>query len=176
MTVSGDDHSSISIPSKKGVTASFSRLKAQRVKALVNKQEGRLKQITEIVEHIDDSDVPTDNSNKHISVNKYLNSHTRRGSGRFSDPDGDYTRTRRDGGRVMGSVESDAYLRERGTGNSIRNLKHESTYVSKQRHKLSANRDFFSRKSFKELGCSDFMIESLKQQHFLRPSQIQVCL
>jgi ATP-dependent RNA helicase DDX18/HAS1 len=34
--------------------------------------------------------------------------------------------------------------------------------------------DFFSRKSFRDLGCTDFMIESLKGQVFVRPSHIQV--
>ncbi|KAK3017214.1 hypothetical protein RJ639_007132 [Escallonia herrerae] len=35
------------------------------------------------------------------------------------------------------------------------------------------NGDFFSRKSFRDLGCSDFMIESLKSRLFVRPSHIQ---
>ena len=33
---------------------------------------------------------------------------------------------------------------------------------------------FFSRKSFKELGCSDEMVECLRKQQFNRPSHIQV--
>lgn len=34
--------------------------------------------------------------------------------------------------------------------------------------------DFFSRKSFRDAGYSDFMIDCLQKQHFHRPSHIQV--
>lgn len=154
-------------PSKKGVTSSFSRLKAQRVKALVNKrdstgkktvnalkQEGRLSKTTlsqenfrEIGQHMVDNDVPGESIDKNISdYNTRPNKPKKSG-------------TRRDRGW--------------GSGGSIHNLQYEPTDLLKQRHKYSADGDFFSRKSFKELGCSDYMIESLKRQNFLRPSQIQ---
>ncbi|XP_031485802.1 DEAD-box ATP-dependent RNA helicase 50 [Nymphaea colorata] len=38
---------------------------------------------------------------------------------------------------------------------------------------LSAGREFFSRKSFKSLGCSDSMINALRNLNILRPSHIQ---
>ncbi|XP_073106815.1 DEAD-box ATP-dependent RNA helicase 50 isoform X3 [Elaeis guineensis] len=44
---------------------------------------------------------------------------------------------------------------------------------SKRHRKTSTDGGFFSRKSFKDLGCSDDMIESLRGQMFLRPSHIQ---
>lgn len=44
----------------------------------------------------------------------------------------------------------------------------------KQRRKFSTDSDFFSRKSFRDLGCSDYMIECLRRQLFQRPSHIQV--
>ncbi|KAL6294065.1 hypothetical protein ACE6H2_002207 [Prunus campanulata] len=43
----------------------------------------------------------------------------------------------------------------------------------KQRRKFSTESDFFSRKSFRDLGCSDYMIECLRRQLFQRPSHIQ---
>lgn len=43
----------------------------------------------------------------------------------------------------------------------------------KQRRKFSTDSDFFSRKSFRDLGCSDYMIECLRRQLFQRPSHIQ---
>ncbi|KAL3750457.1 hypothetical protein ACJRO7_011459 [Eucalyptus globulus] len=46
-------------------------------------------------------------------------------------------------------------------------------YLSLHR-KVSSNSDFHGRKSFEDLGCSDYMIESLRKQHFLCPSHIQV--
>ncbi|KAL0320247.1 UNVERIFIED_CONTAM: DEAD-box ATP-dependent RNA helicase 50 [Sesamum radiatum] len=46
--------------------------------------------------------------------------------------------------------------------------------IQKKGQKLKANSDFFSRKSFKELGCSDYIIESLRSLQYVRPSHIQV--
>lgn len=43
-----------------------------------------------------------------------------------------------------------------------------------QQRKFSSDNDFFSRKSFRDVGCSEYMIECLKRQLFQRPSHIQV--
>ncbi|KAH6795471.1 hypothetical protein C2S51_036457 [Perilla frutescens var. frutescens] len=45
--------------------------------------------------------------------------------------------------------------------------------VSKKGLKIKANNDFFSRKSFKELGCSDYIVESLRKLQYVHPSHIQ---
>lgn len=45
---------------------------------------------------------------------------------------------------------------------------------SSHRRKSSSDSDFFSKKSFKDLGCSDDMIKSLRNLMFLQPSHIQV--
>lgn len=47
--------------------------------------------------------------------------------------------------------------------------------VSRKRRNVNDNHNFFSRKSFNEMGCSNYLIESLRGLHFLRPSNIQVC-
>lgn len=49
----------------------------------------------------------------------------------------------------------------------------DSVNASKQRRGISTDGGFFSKKSFKDLGCSDDLIESLRGQLFLRPSHIQ---
>lgn len=69
---------------------------------------------------------------------------------------------------------SASYLRGWGNGRSIHSLKSKFPGPSRQQHKISAENNFFSRKLFRDLGCSEFMIESLKRQVFLRPSHIQV--
>ncbi|OAY33313.2 hypothetical protein MANES_13G083900v8 [Manihot esculenta] len=63
----------------------------------------------------------------------------------------------------------------RGWGNvgHVHSLKSKSTTPLQMQKKSSADNDFFSRESFKDLGCGDFMVESLKGQLFLRPSHIQ---
>ncbi|PON52794.1 hypothetical protein PanWU01x14_206360 [Parasponia andersonii] len=53
------------------------------------------------------------------------------------------------------------------------NLKYESPDSTHQRTKLATASDFFSRKSFRDVGYSDFMIECLRKLHFKRPSHIQ---
>jgi ATP-dependent RNA helicase DDX18/HAS1 len=73
------------------------------------------------------------------------------------------------------SVASSASnLRDWGRGGSTRNFKSDVPDLVKQRWNLSTNSDFFSKRSFRDLGCSEFMIESLRGLHFLRPSHIQV--
>ncbi|KAL6008990.1 hypothetical protein ACLOJK_022217 [Asimina triloba] len=60
----------------------------------------------------------------------------------------------------------------RGWSNSS-SYQRDVTYLSKKWNKKSAGDGFYSRKSFKDLGCSEDMIESLKAQLFIRPSHIQ---
>lgn len=68
-------------------------------------------------------------------------------------------------------------LRGWGSGGSTHNFRSEFRSESfdrlKQRRKLSTANGFFSKRSFRDLGCSEFMIESLKKLLFLRPSHIQ---
>lgn len=192
VTVAADNDSSI--PS----TASFSRLKAQRVRALVNKTSSTrkqvskldnqhsqskrhslgknktvnalkekqrfstadIKQITGTGHHMDDSHAPVECG---VSDNQIVPARHHK-----SDAQGDEA-------GILVPRASNAYLRGWGNGGSNHNLKYESKYLPGKRHKFSTDTDFFSRKSFKELGCTDYMIESLKRQHFLRPSRIQVC-
>ncbi|KAK4787742.1 hypothetical protein SAY86_011575 [Trapa natans] len=62
-----------------------------------------------------------------------------------------------------------------GKGGSSRGFQSESANLRKQHNKSSENSDFFSRKSFTDIGCNEFLIESLRKQLFQRPSHIQVC-
>ncbi|GAB2227847.1 hypothetical protein Droror1_Dr00009674 [Drosera rotundifolia] len=59
-----------------------------------------------------------------------------------------------------------------GGGQGRQSLR-DDTEDLKRRSKHSADGGFFSKKSFKDIGCSDEMIESLRGQLFLRPSNIQ---
>lgn len=71
-----------------------------------------------------------------------------------------------------GSKASASPLRGWGGGSIDYRLKREE--ILRERRNLDDENNFFSRKSFQELGCSDYMIESLRNQHFVRPSHIQV--
>ncbi|KAL5555553.1 hypothetical protein UlMin_037789, partial [Ulmus minor] len=52
------------------------------------------------------------------------------------------------------------------------NFRSESSYLAERRN-LTTNTDFYSRKSFRDMGCSEFMVECLRKQLFQRPSHIQ---
>ncbi|KAL2933951.1 DEAD-box ATP-dependent RNA helicase 50 [Bienertia sinuspersici] len=61
-------------------------------------------------------------------------------------------------------------------GSNNRELKRSSRAESrdfKPNRKYNAGNDFFSRKSFRESGCCDVMIEALRVQSFVCPSHIQ---
>ncbi|KAL1806806.1 hypothetical protein ACET3Z_029874 [Daucus carota] len=47
------------------------------------------------------------------------------------------------------------------------------TVYPKKGKKANADSDFFSRKSFKDMGCTEYMMEALKSRLFNRPSHIQ---
>ncbi|KAG7946537.1 hypothetical protein I3843_14G044900 [Carya illinoinensis] len=62
----------------------------------------------------------------------------------------------------------------RGWGSGGSKYDYQSEDILKRMRKLSTDRvDFFSKKSFGELGCSEFMIESLRGLRYSRPSHIQ---
>ncbi|MBA0556044.1 hypothetical protein Golob_026181 [Gossypium lobatum] len=68
-----------------------------------------------------------------------------------------------------------SHFRGWADGGSVSKPKLNSPHLPKKHLILStgAGSDFFSRKTFANLGCSEYMIKSLKQQLFLRPSHIQ---
>ncbi|KAG2669716.1 hypothetical protein I3760_14G046400 [Carya illinoinensis] len=62
----------------------------------------------------------------------------------------------------------------RGWGSGGSKYDYQSEDILKRMRKLSTDRvDFFSKKSFGELGCSEFMIESLRGLRYSCPSHIQ---
>jgi ATP-dependent RNA helicase DDX18/HAS1 len=68
---------------------------------------------------------------------------------------------------------SNSSLRSWSDGPSPQNNRYEPTEISKKWSKSTTDSDFFSRKSFREMGCSDYMIEALTRGFLSRPSHIQ---
>lgn len=54
-------------------------------------------------------------------------------------------------------------------------LSYDSLDLTQRSKSATGAADFFSRKSFRDVGCSEFMIECLRKLNFQRPSHIQVC-
>ncbi|MCL7052154.1 hypothetical protein MKW94_004412 [Papaver nudicaule] len=68
----------------------------------------------------------------------------------------------------------DASLRGWGGGVSVYdNTSYDTRHYLKHPKKISVGHGFFSRKTFRDLGCSDDVVESLRGQNFSRPSHIQ---
>ncbi|KAK1593057.1 hypothetical protein Q3G72_035171 [Acer saccharum] len=164
-------------PSTKKSSSSFSRLKAQRVRALVNKTSSTH-------DHMGKKNTIYA-SQKERGLSAASLSRKLKGTKLTAETGEDMDNLHHVNNISDDQIIADkphmsdikrasaASLRGWGDGGSIHNPEYESTNLPKQRWKLNAEKDFFSRKSFKELGCTDYIIESLKQQLFLRPSRIQ---
>lgn len=137
----------------KGVAANFGKLKAHKLKLIARKakqQFNKHQHFREEEEEEADKEPISRNSDD-------------RGVNRTSRHD---IKPRKSDSKVAGTHISSSHSRGWGKGVDSRSMQ-----VSMQR---GYENDFFSRKSFRDLGCTDFMIESLKGQVFVRPSHIQV--
>ncbi|KAK3441930.1 hypothetical protein EUGRSUZ_B02194 [Eucalyptus grandis] len=181
---------------------SFGRLESQRVKALAEKssklKEASHKDYEQEIENVP-FDVPDLSYSKLDKQGKkkeaailglkgkdsgaYRSKAAKDAAGRTDNADVDHSVHRMEPNkhgisatRVVGTEHSvrssNADFRGWGRGLSVDDFRSESKDLNLHR-KVSSNSDFYSRKSFEELGCSDYMIESLRKQQFLHPSHIQ---
>ncbi|MBA0701907.1 hypothetical protein Goari_005485 [Gossypium aridum] len=98
----------------------------------------------------------------------------------IGDDNNDDNRGVSEGGSYLKNAELEgsfaiSHFRGWADGGSVSKPKLNSPHLPKKHLTLStgAGSDFFSRKTFANLGYSEYMIKSLKQQLFLRPSHIQ---
>uniref|UniRef100_A0A6M2ELA4 DEAD-box ATP-dependent RNA helicase 50 n=1 Tax=Populus davidiana TaxID=266767 RepID=A0A6M2ELA4_9ROSI len=136
----------------KGVAANFGKLKAHKLKLIARKAKQQFNKNQHFREEEDE-----EADKEPISRNS-----DERGVNRTSRHD---IKPRKSDSKVAGTHISSSHSRGWGRGVDSRSMQ-----VSMQR---GHENDFFSRKSFRDLGCTDFMIESLKGQVFVRPSHIQ---
>lgn len=136
----------------KGVAANFGKLKAHKLKLIARKAKQQFNKNQHFREEEDE-----EADKEPISRNS-----DERGVNRTSRHD---IKPRKSDSKVAGTHISSSHSRGWGKGVDSRSMQ-----VSMQR---GHENDFFSRKSFRDLGCTDFMIESLKGQVFVRPSHIQ---
>ncbi|KAI4311040.1 hypothetical protein MLD38_035977 [Melastoma candidum] len=166
---------------------SFSRLKVQRVKALAKRS---------CLKHDDIEDVigqPSAASKSPMQEEKEVPAIRRGGKDLnvsrvprdvMTARNDTETRQRRSelSNRKVSSYAESKYPESDGYNSGFRGWRNgrpsqSSTLESNDRmrssRKFSADGDFYSRKSFVDLGCNDYLIESLRKQMFLRPSHIQ---
>lgn len=190
----------------KGVTGSFRRLKAQRVKALITKTSDARRDLNEC----DDNEVEVVGASPHRSIgshseHEFMNKrkkvliHAGKASRSFRSQEikdvfqttgeiRDNFRSDKNGKRDIGKFsehqitlkkpqESENRIKGWGNGETTSKFEYEKTNIPKRQGKRNslADSNFFSGKSFRDIGCRDYMIESLRGQLFVRPSHIQVC-
>ncbi|XP_022137867.1 DEAD-box ATP-dependent RNA helicase 50 [Momordica charantia] len=149
---------------------SFGRLKTQKVKAIATKSsstnekssdDARAPIFERGLPHISDrsqSKVKSMGEKKRVNASRHVDKFPR-----SSEHDRD--RHHSSGPNLSRSEQgSAAYFRGWGS---------RGPYGSDYEPTKFSERGFYSRKSFKDLGCTEYMIESLRRQSFLRPSQIQ---
>lgn len=158
------------------------RLKSQKVKAIVMKGSRTKEEVKDDVRvpttgngslHISDrlhSKVKTPGEKKKVNTLRNVERFSR--SSELQDKDRHH-RTAPGLSRSEQSVPAASATYFRGWGSrGPYDSEYELTQPKQQ--KFSSEKGFYSRKSFKDLGCTEYMIESLRRQNFLRPSQIQV--
>ncbi|XP_077221517.1 DEA(D/H)-box RNA helicase family protein isoform X2 [Tasmannia lanceolata] len=184
--------------------ASFGKLKAQRVRALIKKSSGIKKENADAGRELDlePSQVASDASDSEVEfvvrrTNAGLLGYKGKMLGVARPKDAKDTVQNRKITRETNSKDlsnaqvtlpkphegvtelnvsvprAASSLRGWSNASSTQRTAVDSTNLLKQRKKPFSDGGFFSRKSFKDLGCGDDMIESLKAQLFHRPSHIQ---
>ncbi|GAA0164466.1 RNA helicase [Lithospermum erythrorhizon] len=137
--------------SSRGTIASFGRLKAQKVKHIVRKVSNKKQQM----DNIKSSDYPA----KSLGRSSEMRSQ-------------EHTRTPKNSG-VSVRRSSDAPTKGWGDGTPTYNRASNQADHSQSVFNLNDKSNFFSRKTFTDLGCNEYVIEALRAQHYPRPSHIQ---
>lgn len=163
-----------------GSRRSFGRLKAQKVKSLIKKTSKNYMDDSKIGSVTFVGDSPSSDTNRTDSFgcgraqglkdsdlkdNSAVNEETEAtNSLRLNSREDDYASF------LDRSVPRNASFR--GWGDAASN-RAGTAVRSKQHKKMATDAGFFSRKSFKDVGCTDDMVGALRGLTFLRPSHIQ---
>ncbi|KAL0301523.1 UNVERIFIED_CONTAM: DEAD-box ATP-dependent RNA helicase 50 [Sesamum radiatum] len=170
----GDLHMYFGDPAGGGATSrSFGRLKVQRVKNLVKESYRKKKQGNDL----EDDQQKAETSPSHEEVVSYDESDLL--------DEQEVVNVQKDTSKAFRSVSKStrqvfsfsdfSATSSKGwrNGEPVHSYRPKVDGIPKKGQTLKANSDFFSRKSFKELGCSDYIIESLRSLQYVRPSHIQ---
>lgn len=150
--------------SSRGTVGSFGRLKAQKVKHLVHQVSKKKQEM----DKLNSSDYPAKHAALKVSTTSYR------------DPKPLDQSLEMRSQRMKSSNSSDVYVRRpsdapvKGWGDGSP-THHRASNLNLSQRDLNYNdkSNFFSKKTFKDLGCSEYVIEALRAQHYPRPSHIQ---
>ncbi|KAJ4955094.1 hypothetical protein NE237_011877 [Protea cynaroides] len=173
-----------------GLTKGFGKLKAQRVRLMIRKssrsKQGNAQDATEELglENLNISDASYSDLEQVLVPERTSAGFLARG-GRFSRaslPQDQSTLSQPHGLDFGGAKPYKLVPRAPAASSSLRGWSKgeptpkptiDSTNLPRKHHKMSAGGGFFSRKFFGDLGCNDYVIESLKGLKIFRPSHIQ---
>ncbi|KAL3848881.1 hypothetical protein ACJIZ3_010763 [Penstemon smallii] len=156
-----------------GTSRSFGRLKVRRVRDIVNESYRKKKQGNDLE---DDEEKPEFKTSvlPVESHDEFDMLHDRKDLSVKKDTPKAVRGNTHSAGRVVSSSRVSA-----GSSKGWHNVEPTNSYrpktndISRKGQDVKADGDFFSRKSFKEVGCSDYITESLRKLQYLRPSHIQ---
>ncbi|CDP16926.1 unnamed protein product [Coffea canephora] len=168
-----------------GLARSFGRLKAQRVKALVRRSHRKIQETNDL-DHLEQNAHITRlqlAESKDVLQNILTNDHKEHHEISFRRETGqlpkDQCTPTEDQLSDFSSAESDVSVSRassttlRGWGSRESRDIYRQANNSAKRSNMNDKHNFFSKKSFKYLGCRDYVIECLRGLHFLQPSHIQ---
>lgn len=190
---SNKNHTTVNQASSRGSTGNFGRLKFRRMRDLVRKSYTRNRE-RNVIDH-DEHNVRDASSQSSVSSYSELDQlkvqqtlsvpqalakiqqlESRKNSQKVirMEDEGYSSNFDAESAQLVnsGSKASASSLRGWGSGRSIHH-RPKGEEISRGRQNLDDRNNFFSRKSFQDMGCSDYMIEALRNQHFVRPSHIQ---
>ncbi|KAL6536948.1 DEAD-box ATP-dependent RNA helicase 50 [Orobanche hederae] len=148
----------------------FGRMKVQRVQNLVKESYRRIKQSNDL----EDDQLEEETSPSRVSVVSYDELDEQKDINACKDTTRSVRPHIKSHLEAVSSSESSA-APPKGWGNvrPVTSYRPTADSVSKRGQMLKADSDFFSIKSFTELGCMDYIIESLRSLQYRRPSHIQ---
>ncbi|KAL6538282.1 hypothetical protein OROGR_012270 [Orobanche gracilis] len=148
----------------------FGRLKVQRLQNLVKESYRRIKQSNDI----EDDRLEEETSPSRVSVVSYDELDEQKDINACKDTTRSVRPHIKSHLKASPPSESSA-APPKGWGNvrPVASYRPKAESVSKRGQMLKADSDFFSIKSFNELGCTDYIIESLRSLQYTRPSHIQ---
>lgn len=179
------DHDDVVLPpSTLRLSKSFGRLKAVKIRSVVRKASKEKQKANEDMyeePNVDDLDDDDDDDGeiasldpRDVFIKKRKNTSVKSGIEQLMDSQSSMKPFESDGNLTRVSSKVSFTHSERWNNREMGRSSRVESRDLKPTRKYNAGSEFFSRKSFRELGCSDDMVVTLRALDFVSPSHIQV--
>ncbi|CAO2821708.1 unnamed protein product [Amaranthus hypochondriacus] len=178
------DHDDVVLPpSTLRLSKSFGRLKAVKIRSVVRKASKEKQKANEDMyeePNVDDLDDDDDDDGeiasldpRDVFIKKRKNTSVKSGIEQLMDSQSSMKPFESDGNLTRVSSKVSFTHSERWNNREMGRSSRVESRDLKPTRKYNAGSEFFSRKSFRELGCSDDMVVTLRALDFVSPSHIQ---